>query len=449
MTDAPKGLRIVALTAENVKKLRAVEIHPTGDVVTISGRNGAGKTSVLDSIWWALAGTSHIQAQPIRKGANKARIRLDMGELIVERKFSESGSTLSVETAEGAKYSSPQKMLDALLGALSFDPLDFARMDPRAQFEALRRVSKLDVDIEKLNMQNKGDYDRRTEVNREAKAKRAAAQAVNVPREPVQTLEQSEADILDEMQTAGDLNTKREREIARRKGLSEDCGRMDTAASERRSRAAQLRRQADELDEEAHVLEQQARLKREEIGALPELPDANDISALREKLEEAKRTSAALQAIERRRVLEQEAADLEQAAVNLTAAIEARDQAKADAVARAEMPVPGLGFGDGVVMLNDVPFDQASDAEKLKASLGIAIAANPRVRVIRIRDGSLLDDASLATVADMARANDCQVWIERVDTSGKIGIVIDDGAVVAVNPEPGETDSLFEKGETT
>src|SRR3970040_1173840 len=107
-------MKNIMLTAENGKKLVAVEIHPTGDVVTISGRNGAGKTSVLDSIWWALAGTSAIQKQPIRKGQKRARIRLDMGELIVERKFSESGSTLAVESADGARYPSPQKMLDAL-----------------------------------------------------------------------------------------------------------------------------------------------------------------------------------------------------------------------------------------------------------------------------------------------------------------------------------------------
>ena len=79
-------MKIVKLNAENVKKLVAVEITPSGEIVTISGKNGAGKTSVLDSIWWALAGTSNIQAQPIRKGQNKARIRLDMGELIVERR---------------------------------------------------------------------------------------------------------------------------------------------------------------------------------------------------------------------------------------------------------------------------------------------------------------------------------------------------------------------------
>src|SRR3989337_2937510 len=62
-------MKILKLTAENVKKLRAVEITPTGELVEVTGRNGAGKTSVLDAIWWALAGTKHIQAVPIRTRA--------------------------------------------------------------------------------------------------------------------------------------------------------------------------------------------------------------------------------------------------------------------------------------------------------------------------------------------------------------------------------------------
>ena len=160
-------MKIVKLVAENIKKIKAVEINPNGEIVTIAGKNGAGKTSILDSIWWAMSGTSHIQGAPIRKGQTKARIKLDLGEIIVERKFTDAGSTLTVENSEGARFPSPQKMLDALVGSLSFDPLAFSRMEPRKQLDELRRVSKLDVDIDKLNTLNALDYDKRTQLNRE------------------------------------------------------------------------------------------------------------------------------------------------------------------------------------------------------------------------------------------------------------------------------------------
>src|SRR5579872_629804 len=112
-------MKIISLQAENVKKLVAVHITPQGDIVEIVGKNGHGKTSVLDSIWWALEGAEHIQAEPIRKGADKAVIRLDLGELIVKRTITPKGGTLTVENAEGARYPSPQAVLDKLLGAIS------------------------------------------------------------------------------------------------------------------------------------------------------------------------------------------------------------------------------------------------------------------------------------------------------------------------------------------
>ena len=47
------SLRIVGLVAENVKRIEVVELKPTGDVVEITGKNGSGKTSLLDAIWYA------------------------------------------------------------------------------------------------------------------------------------------------------------------------------------------------------------------------------------------------------------------------------------------------------------------------------------------------------------------------------------------------------------
>jgi DNA repair exonuclease SbcCD ATPase subunit len=101
-------MKILQLTAENVKKLKVVDINPDTDVVQITGKNGSGKTSVLDSIWWALGGTKEIQAMPIRKGQESARIKLDLKEIVVTRKFTDKGSTLTVENAEGARFPSPQ-----------------------------------------------------------------------------------------------------------------------------------------------------------------------------------------------------------------------------------------------------------------------------------------------------------------------------------------------------
>ena len=81
-------MRIIRLAAENVKRLVAVEITPKGNVIEITGKNGAGKTSVLDSIWWALAGNRTHQAVPVRQGETEAVISLDLGDIKVRREFS-------------------------------------------------------------------------------------------------------------------------------------------------------------------------------------------------------------------------------------------------------------------------------------------------------------------------------------------------------------------------
>jgi hypothetical protein len=87
------------------------------------------------------------------------------------------------------------------------------------------------------------------------------------------------------------------------------------------------------------------------------------------------------------------------------------------------------------VNYNGLPFEQGSDAEQLRVSISIAMASNPKLRVIRIRDGSLLDENGLKLVAELAHEKDYQIWIERVDTTGSIGIVMEDGEVTARKPE--------------
>lgn len=421
-------MKIIKLTAENVKKLTAVEISPDGNIVQITGKNGQGKTSVLDCIWWALAGTKNIQAQPIKKGQTKARITLDMGELVVERRFTESGSTISVETAEGARFPSPQKMLDELLGSLSFDPLAFGRMDPRKQYDELRRISEIDVDIDQLDALNKGDYAKRTDVNRDAKAKRAQADAVVVAEGlPEQPLDESK--LLDEIQAAGESNTALEQRKANRASAAEQIKTLAQDAKLKRDQAEALRVQATRLDEEAVKVEAAAADLEKKLADAPALPDPIDVAAIRVKLEHAKQINAKIvKRGERERVVA-EAKELEAKSQALTDAMEARDKTKADAIARAKMPVHGIGFGAGFVTYNGVPFEQASSAEQLRVSLSIAMAANPKLRVIRIQDGSLLDDDSMAQIAAMAKDLDYQVWIERVDGSGKIGFVLEDGHI--------------------
>ena len=99
-------------------------------------------------------------------------------------------------------------------------------------------------------------------------------------------------------------------------------------------------------------------------------------------------------------------------------------------ISKAAYPVAGLGFDQlGGVTFNGLPFSQASTAEQLRVSVAIGLALNPQLRVLLIRDGSLLDDDSMKMVAKMAAKADAQVWIERVEIDGQVSVVIEDGAI--------------------
>ena len=110
-----------------------------------------------------------------------------------------------------------------------------------------------------------------------------------------------------------------------------------------------------------------------------------------------------------------------------------RESIRAKALLESKMPINGLTLGDKEVLYRDIPFDQLSAAEQLRVSVAIAMAANPKLKVIRIKDGSLLDDASLKIIQEMAAEREYQVWCETVNTTGKVGIVMEDGEVAAIN----------------
>lgn len=427
-------MKIIALEAENVKRLKAIKIEPKGPIVEIAGRNGQGKTSILDAIYWAICGTKHVQSKPIRAGEDEARICLDLGEIKVTRRFrttkkGDVATEVVIENEAGARFPSPQSMLDALTGELAFDPLQFARAPAKQQFDMLRKFVP-EVDFEAIDAANKVDFLKRTDVNRRAKEARAAADQIGIIQEDTRPVD--EAALIDELDGAGKENATLEQRRARREQVSARIAGLRDGVEEKRdeiarleSRITEIRNEIQRDDEEA--AQQQTRL--DEAGALP---DPIDTAPIRAKLAAAKETNALVEkALEKKR-LQERSRGLEEESDALTKAIDERNATKQKAIAEAQMPVDGLSFGDGEVLLNGVPFDQGSDAEQLRASVAIAAAMNPKLRVIRVRDGSLLDDDAMQALEQMAGERDLQIWIERVgETTGRFGVVISDGEIMA------------------
>lgn len=430
-------MKIVSFVAENLKRLKVVEITPSGNLVQITGANESGKTSVLDGIFWALAGTSNITSKPVREGERRAIVKLDMGEFVVTRRFTEAGGTSLTVEANGAEFKSPQRMLDELLGSLTFDPLAFSRMAPKAQLDTLKKLVKLDVDVDELDRQNAEDFAARTEINRTVKSLNEKANDLFVRTDPSITEAVDPDELLNELERAHQFNTNVRREEDSRLSRWKQVDAILEAAKTKREQAEMLLREAD-------ALEAQSKAEEAALKALPPIAELRDVSEIRSQIDDARRVNAAVAINNDYKTARAAENAARKAAEDLTDRMARRNEEKAAAIASAKMPIDGLSFGDGEVLYDGIPFDQASSAVQLRTSVAIAMAGNPKLRVMRIQDGSLLDEKSLAMLASMADDNDWQVWLEVVDTSGKVGIYMEDGAVAAIDGVPVAESQLTE-----
>lgn len=138
--------RIIRLQVENVKRIKAVDISPPASgTLVIGGANGAGKSSVLDAIMYALGGGRGIPDQPLRVGEKQGFVKVDLGDLIVDRRFTEKGTTLVITSKDGYEAPTPQKILDDLFSRFTFDPLAFSRDKPKDQLAVLRSLVGIEI----------------------------------------------------------------------------------------------------------------------------------------------------------------------------------------------------------------------------------------------------------------------------------------------------------------
>lgn len=428
----PEGLHIIAMQVENVKKVSFARIRPKGNMIVIGGPNGSGKSSVLDSIDWTLCGLSNVPSQPIKAGQNSGKIQVDLGEFKITRTFRrgqnlQTGksyiSELKVE-GKGIDFKTPQTVLDKLMQRISFDPLEFIRMKADKQFETLR--SMVDVDLDAIEKAKKEAYDKRREVGREldsADARLAAQPAPdpNLPAAPIDT-----AALTTKLQTAAEHN-------ATVTAAQMRITKHQETANQTRIDAQKKRDEVEAMKQELVLLETMARqldlAADDEVRYASEVvvPTPIDTAAVAAELQAAQVTNEAIRRREARVAIENEAATIREQWNALDATVKAKEQERADALAAAKLPLPGLKIGDGEVLYNKLPFEQASNAEQIRVSAALAIASSPKLRVMCIRDGSLLDDKSMEMLAEMCSTQNYQLWIERVDGSGPAAVVMADG----------------------
>ena len=428
-------MKIVQLQAENVKRLVAVELSPEGNMIVIGGKNGAGKSSVLDSIVYALCGKRSIPPKPLREGTKEGRvvIRLEGDEnrslapLCVTRTFTEDGTT-SLEVVTDDEYRalapSPQSILDQLVGRLGFDPLEFCRLKPKEQVDRLKEIVGLDfTDIDK---EYSKAYTERTAINKEGvqlKAQLDAAPPIP-PDTPAEEI--SIKDLNVELTQAVERDKQKATLSAQIQQTTETIATARTRIDALTLKAAEIEKELSRSTEEIGTLEAEYGKM---LVAIGEMPDSR-VPDIQRQMAEASTTNATVRERSDRIKLNEKLNTLRERSRALTTSLHSIEQDKRERMAEASWPMEGVGFSEEGVMLNGFPFEQASQAEQLKVSVALGAAANPRLRVLMVRDGSLLDKEMLSAIATIAKERDLQLFVERVSEDGQgCSVLIEVGSV--------------------
>lgn len=409
-------LTITHLQIENVKRIQVATITPTPDgLEIIGGLNEQGKTSCLDAIEYLLAGAKSLPAEPLRRGAKKGRVYAELadGDLKVERRFTKNGSTLTVSAKDGSPYKSPQSILDRLYADHTFEPLGFLQLKPKAQVEMLRELVNLDfteIDAERQRL-----YDERTGIKREVNL--LEGQVAAIPLEDVALVETDA--LLIEIAEAESHN--------RKKGEVESL--LARANDKLQSQSEQIERLQRELKEVTEAKNLQLAVIAEIEERLTDFAPI-DIEPLRERLRDAGEINTKAREQVRRRELEKNLRSRNAEALKLTLRIDNLDAEKESQLSNAKFPVEGLAFSDDGVLYNGLPFEQASGEQQLLISAAMAAAQNPQLRVLLIRNGSLLDDHHLEVLRQWAYDNSIQVWLEKVTANAsECSVIFENGLI--------------------
>jgi len=442
-------MRIIELKAENFKKLKAVQIVPDkqSGTVILKGNNAQGKSSVLDAITAALTGKNF--EEPIRDGQGNAEVVLDLDDIIITRRWTKKASYLTITSKNGDKYASPQKMLDGMTNILSFDPSSIVLMKESEQIALLKKLTGLDTsDIDETI---KTKYDQRTNVNREADSYKVQADGIvaeaNLPTEEI-----SISSLTKKLEEINEYNKSIDDQNLKLTDLQDTINRAYKNLDEQDESIKETASEIESLEDEIIKIQEKILKKKEQIKSSQDLKNVEikkiaelDVqqSKLKKSIENKKtdkeviveiekinETNAKIREANKKNELISLQKQKEAESEKLTKEIEKAKQEKIDLVANTKMPIEGLYFDNAGIKYNDKPLSSCSDAEKIKIGLSIALASNPKIKVILMKQGSFLDESSLKLVSEMAQANDAQVWIEKVGAEGS-GILIEDGEIGA------------------
>jgi recombinational DNA repair ATPase RecF len=421
----------------NVLGIEHLDFEP-GKITEISGPNGSGKTSVLETIQAVLKGGN--DATLLRKGAAKgeAVLVLDDGTEIT-RAITATTSTTTVRDAEGKKQARPSDILRNLTDLYSANPVEFLRAPKKDRVRVLLETMPLKVDaaaIEEItgepcsatenahavvviNGLHKGYYDERTGVNRVIDEKKKSIKQLKeaVPEAPA-GVEGSEDEIRIAIKTADDARDAEEKRISEKLStiktqMAEEAGKIDTALAEAIAK----------LQQEAEANKQALRDKLAGIQVAAEKQRTKNITTHSEttapliaalNLIVANRDAHAKreQTLKNITQLETDLEKFQDDALRLDKIMAGLEAYKATLL--ASLPIPGLEVRAGEIFRDDVAFDRLNTAQQVSIAVEIAKLRTGELGCCCVDGLELLDPAAYEAFKAQAVESGLQMFISKV-----------------------------------
>lgn len=414
-------IKINALQVENVKRVKAVALEPSANGLTvIGGKNGQGKTSVLDAIAWALGGDRYRPSNAEREGSTlPPHIKLELSNgLTVER----SGKNSALKVVDTTGKRSGQQLLNEFVEQLAIDLPRFLQASNREKADTLLQVIGVGDQVHSLEVKEKEVYNRRHMIGQEADRKRKHADELPhypaAPKEPV-----SASQLIRQQQDILARNGENQRKRMRANQIEHEYGKASAHVSLLRSQLTDAEKQLQQLEADLAIAQKDAL-------------DLQDESTeeIERSLQEIEQINIQVHANCDREKAEQEAAHYTQQYQDLTKELEEIRHDKYALLDSAQLPLPGLSVEDGELTYNGRKWDCMSGADQLIAATAIVRAINPKCGFVLLDKLEQLDADTLLSFGSWLEEQGLQAIATRVSTGPECSIIIEDGFVASEQP---------------
>lgn len=470
-------------TRIHIKNLFGIsETELDGRSIEVTGSNGVGKTSIIDSIKYALTNDSS-RDYVIKNGENEGEIFIETDTgLTIDRKKRVNQADYKNIRQDGKPVQSPEAFVRELFTPLQIDPVKFTQMSRQEQNRIILDLIEFDWDLnwikEKFGEIPQGvDYQQnilqvlndiqseksvyfqtRQDINREIRNKTAFISdiAKDIPQgfqaEKWETYDLSEA--YTKITKAQEYNSRIERaklfkdsydnkvrgyqaemEIAVSNLKSAITAEREQLTSEIERKKAEIKAAEDKLNSLADKIADKTKIfeseYREKVAKLDsDIKVANeyigkqavDISAMQTEVKTAEEMKKHLNEYRRMKSMQDELEALEEHSKALTSKIELARDLPGQILKTATIPVKGLTVKDGIPLINGLPVSNLSEGEQLQLCVDVALSKPNSLQIILIDGAEKLSEKNRLALYEKCKEKGLQFIATRTTDSDDLEV---------------------------